>query len=110
MVHPQVLRNCGIDPSEYSGFAFGAGADRIAVRVQLGFPAQTAHEDYAASIADALKQETGAADVSVEFSTSVVAHPCCASHSALAPTPPAISSAAPGSPSRGASATSRGSG
>jgi phenylalanyl-tRNA synthetase alpha chain len=31
MVHPQVLRNCGIDPREYSGFAFGAGADRIAM-------------------------------------------------------------------------------
>ena len=29
------------------------GADRIAVRVRLGFPAQTAHEDYAASIAGA---------------------------------------------------------
>jgi phenylalanyl-tRNA synthetase alpha chain len=31
MVHPQVLRNCGIDPNVYSGFAFGAGADRIAM-------------------------------------------------------------------------------
>jgi phenylalanyl-tRNA synthetase alpha chain len=31
MVHPQVLRNCGIDPDVYSGFAFGAGADRIAM-------------------------------------------------------------------------------
>jgi phenylalanyl-tRNA synthetase alpha chain len=30
MVHPRVLRNCGIDPDRYSGFAFGAGADRIA--------------------------------------------------------------------------------
>ena len=30
MVHPRVLRNCGIDPALYSGFAFGAGADRIA--------------------------------------------------------------------------------
>jgi phenylalanyl-tRNA synthetase alpha chain len=29
MVHPNVLRNCGIDPEEYSGFAFGMGADRI---------------------------------------------------------------------------------
>jgi len=29
MVHPQVLRNGGIDPNVYSGFAFGAGADRI---------------------------------------------------------------------------------
>jgi phenylalanyl-tRNA synthetase alpha chain len=30
MVHPRVLRNCGIDPDVYSGFAFGGGADRIA--------------------------------------------------------------------------------
>lgn len=30
MVHPQVLRNCGIDPDRYTGFAFGAGPDRIA--------------------------------------------------------------------------------
>ncbi|SHJ62419.1 phenylalanyl-tRNA synthetase, alpha subunit [Clostridium cavendishii DSM 21758] len=29
MVHPQVLRNCGIDPEEYSGFAFGFGVDRM---------------------------------------------------------------------------------
>jgi phenylalanyl-tRNA synthetase alpha chain len=31
MVHPQVLRNGGIDPEEYSGFAFGAGLDRLAM-------------------------------------------------------------------------------
>lgn len=31
MVHPNVLRECGIDPDEYSGFAFGMGADRIAM-------------------------------------------------------------------------------
>lgn len=31
MVHPNVLRNCGIDPEEYSGFAFGCGAERIAM-------------------------------------------------------------------------------
>jgi phenylalanyl-tRNA synthetase alpha chain len=30
MVHPNVLCNGGIDPSRYSGFAFGAGVDRIA--------------------------------------------------------------------------------
>jgi phenylalanyl-tRNA synthetase alpha chain len=30
MVHPNVLRNGGIDASRYSGFAFGAGVDRIA--------------------------------------------------------------------------------
>lgn len=29
MVHPQVLRNCGIDPEVYSGFAFGMGIDRM---------------------------------------------------------------------------------
>jgi len=29
MVHPNVLRNCGIDPEKYSGFAFGLGIDRI---------------------------------------------------------------------------------
>ena len=31
MVHPNVLRNCGIDPTVYSGFAFGMGVDRIAM-------------------------------------------------------------------------------
>lgn len=31
MVHPNVLRNCGIDPEVYSGFAFGLGVDRIAM-------------------------------------------------------------------------------
>ena len=29
MVHPKVLKNCGIDPEEYSGFAFGIGLERI---------------------------------------------------------------------------------
>ena len=31
MVHPNVLRNCGYDPSVYSGFAFGFGAERLAM-------------------------------------------------------------------------------
>ena len=31
MVHPNVLRNCGIDPEEFSGFAFGFGIERLAV-------------------------------------------------------------------------------
>jgi phenylalanyl-tRNA synthetase alpha chain len=31
MVHPQVLRNVGIDPEEWSGFAFGLGIDRVAM-------------------------------------------------------------------------------
>ncbi|MEZ5203853.1 MAG: phenylalanine--tRNA ligase subunit alpha [Acidimicrobiales bacterium] len=30
MVHPNVLSNCGIDPEEFSGFAFGFGLDRLA--------------------------------------------------------------------------------
>ena len=29
MVHPKVLGGCGIDPDEYSGFAFGAGIERM---------------------------------------------------------------------------------
>jgi phenylalanyl-tRNA synthetase alpha chain len=29
MVHPKVLENCGIDPEEYSGFAFGLGLERM---------------------------------------------------------------------------------
>ena len=29
MVHPNVLKSCGIDPEEYSGFAFGIGLDRL---------------------------------------------------------------------------------
>jgi phenylalanyl-tRNA synthetase alpha chain len=31
MVHPNVLRHCGIDPEIYSGFAFGIGLDRVAL-------------------------------------------------------------------------------
>ncbi|MFT3902942.1 MAG: phenylalanine--tRNA ligase subunit alpha [Niabella sp.] len=31
MVHPNVLRNCGIDPEKYSGFAFGMGVERPAM-------------------------------------------------------------------------------
>lgn len=32
MVHPKVLENCGVDSEEYSGFAFGVGLERIAMR------------------------------------------------------------------------------
>ncbi len=32
MVHPFVLSNCGIDPTVYSGFAFGMGVERIAMK------------------------------------------------------------------------------
>ncbi|WP_028916090.1 phenylalanine--tRNA ligase subunit alpha [Pseudoxanthomonas sp. J35] len=31
MVHPNVLRNCGIDPERYTGFAFGLGVERFAM-------------------------------------------------------------------------------
>ena len=31
MVHPNVLRNCGYDPDKWSGFAFGFGAERLAM-------------------------------------------------------------------------------
>ncbi len=29
MVHPNVLRNCNIDPEEFTGFAFGMGIERV---------------------------------------------------------------------------------
>jgi phenylalanyl-tRNA synthetase alpha chain len=37
MVHPNVLKNCGIDPDEYQGFAFGMGVDRLAM-LKYGVP------------------------------------------------------------------------
>jgi phenylalanyl-tRNA synthetase alpha chain len=37
MTHPNVLRNCGIDPEVYSGYAFGMGIDRVAM-VKYGIP------------------------------------------------------------------------
>ena len=37
MVHPNVLSNCGIDPEEYQGFAFGTGLERLAM-LKYGIP------------------------------------------------------------------------
>jgi phenylalanyl-tRNA synthetase alpha chain len=37
MIHPQVLRNCRIDPDRYQGFAFGMGIDRTAME-RFGIP------------------------------------------------------------------------
>jgi len=37
MVHPNVLRNCGLDPDEWQGFAFGFGVDRLAM-LKYGVP------------------------------------------------------------------------
>ena len=31
MVHPRVIANCGLDPEEWQGFAFGTGVDRLAM-------------------------------------------------------------------------------
>ena len=37
MVHPNVLKNCGIDPDRYQGFAFGMGVERVAM-LKYGIP------------------------------------------------------------------------
>ena len=37
MVHPNVLKNCGINPDEYQGFAFGMGIERMAM-LKYGIP------------------------------------------------------------------------
>lgn len=37
MVHPNVIRNCGLDPEEYQGFAFGMGLERITM-LKYGIP------------------------------------------------------------------------
>ncbi len=37
MVHPNVIRNCGLDPNEYQGFAFGMGVERITM-LKYGIP------------------------------------------------------------------------
>ncbi|MEM9495707.1 MAG: phenylalanine--tRNA ligase subunit alpha [Pseudomonadota bacterium] len=37
MVHPNVLVNCGLDPDEFQGFAFGMGVDRLAM-LKYGIP------------------------------------------------------------------------
>ncbi len=37
MVHPNVLKNCGIDPNEWNGFAFGMGVERLAM-LKYGIP------------------------------------------------------------------------
>jgi phenylalanyl-tRNA synthetase alpha chain len=37
MVHPNVLKACGVDPDEYQGFAFGLGVERVAM-LKYGIP------------------------------------------------------------------------
>lgn len=37
MIHPNVLKNCGLDPEEWQGFAFGMGVERLAM-LKYGIP------------------------------------------------------------------------
>jgi phenylalanyl-tRNA synthetase alpha chain len=37
MVHPNVLKQCGLDPEKYQGYAFGMGIDRLAM-LKYGMP------------------------------------------------------------------------
>jgi phenylalanyl-tRNA synthetase alpha chain len=37
MIHPNVLKNCNIDPDEWQGFAFGVGVERLAM-LKYGIP------------------------------------------------------------------------
>jgi hypothetical protein len=44
MVHPKVLENCGIDPNEWQGFAFGFGVERMtmfAFQIYIDFSSYT---------------------------------------------------------------------
>ena len=50
MVHPNVLRSCGIDPERYTGFAFGMGVERFAMlRYGVDRPARVLRERSCAS-------------------------------------------------------------
>jgi hypothetical protein len=42
MVHPNVLKNAGVDPEKYRGFAFGMGLDRLAL-LALGHRRRAPH-------------------------------------------------------------------
>lgn len=37
MIHPDVFRQCGLDPERYTGFAFGLGLERLAM-LRYGIP------------------------------------------------------------------------
>ncbi|MDB5446153.1 MAG: pheS [Phenylobacterium sp.] len=47
MVHPKVLQNCGLDPDEWQGFAFGLGVDRLGM-LKYGMP--DLRDTYAADV------------------------------------------------------------
>jgi hypothetical protein len=44
MVHPNVLRNVGIDPERYTGFAFGMGVERFHAALRRQRPARVLRE------------------------------------------------------------------
>jgi ATP-binding protein involved in chromosome partitioning len=50
------------------------GDGRAAIRIELGFPAATAHDGYRAQIGEIVAAETGAQQVDVEITTKIVAH------------------------------------
>ena len=57
MVHPNVLRNCGIDPEVYSGFAFGMGVDRITMlKYEIDDTGIGMAEEYSTKIFNAFEQ------------------------------------------------------
>ena len=47
---------------------------RIVARIELGFPADGAHETYRSTIVAAVAAKSGCDDIDVEFSTRIVAH------------------------------------
>jgi ATP-binding protein involved in chromosome partitioning len=51
-----------------------ASDSRIEVGIELGFPAASRHDEFAGAVSDALRKETRVEDVSVSFSTKIVAH------------------------------------
>ena len=54
MVHRKVLENCGIDPQQYSGFAFGFGLDRMAM-LKYGMPDIRSFFEWRPALAEALR-------------------------------------------------------
>ena len=54
MVHPQVLKNCGIDPAEYQGFAFGMGIERVAM-LKYGIPDLRTFYEFGSALAAPLR-------------------------------------------------------
>jgi ATP-binding protein involved in chromosome partitioning len=51
-----------------------AGDDRFEAQIELGFPAESRHGEFAVHVADAVRTETGATEVEIGFSTRIVAH------------------------------------